>query len=108
MRIEFAEDFEQDLDRIREHLTSHGANVEARIAEIFKALAILQHNPYIGYEVEDGLRELVIGDKSKHRGYFALYDVYEEPDEDADDEGNEPKGVVVVNAIRSQHESGYH
>lgn len=108
MRVEFAEDFEEDLDRIREHLRSHGANVEARIAEIFKALIILRRNPYIGYEVEGGLRELVIGDKGRHRGYFALYDVYEEPDALADDDENEPKGVVVVNAIRSQHESGYH
>jgi plasmid stabilization system protein ParE len=108
MRIEFAEDFEEDLDRIREHLVNHSADVEARIAEIFKALTILERNPYIGYEVEGGLRELVIGDKSRHRGYFALYDVYEDPDEDADDEESEPKGVVVLNAIRSQHESGYH
>ena len=108
MRVEFAEGFEEDLDRIREHLISHGANVEARVAEVFKALRILQRNPYIGYEVEGGLRELVIGDKSRHRGYFVLYDVYEEPDEVADDEESEPKGVVVVNAIRSQHESGYH
>lgn len=108
MRIEFAPDFEEDLDRIREHLVSHGADVEARISEIFEALAILERNPYIGYEVEGGLRELVIGDKSRHRGYFALYDVYEEPDEDADDDESEPKGVVLLNAIRSQHESGYH
>ena len=107
MRIEFAEDFEEDLDRIKEHLISHGADVEARIEEIFKALTILERNPYIGYEVEHGLRELVIGDKSRHRGYFALYDVYEDPDEGDDEEG-EPKGVVVLNAIRSQHESGYH
>ena len=84
MRVEFAEDFEEDLDRIRKHLISHGANVEARIAEIFKVLTILQRNPYIGYEVEGGLRELVIGDKNKHRGYFALYDVHQEPDEVAD------------------------
>jgi plasmid stabilization system protein ParE len=73
--VEFAEDLEEDLDRIKEQLISHGANVEARIAEIFKALTILQRNPYIGYEVEGGMRELVMGDKSKHRGYFVLYDV---------------------------------
>ena len=108
MRVEFAEDFEEDLDRIREHLIFHGANVEARLAEIFAALRILQRNPYIGYEVEGGLRELVIGDKSRHRSYFVLYDVYEEPHEASDGEENERKGVVVVNAIRSQHESGYH
>jgi plasmid stabilization system protein ParE len=108
MKVEFAEGFEEDLDRIREHLATHGANVEARLAEIFDALAILQRNPYIGYEAEDGLRELVIGDKRKHRGYCVLYDVYEELDDGAEDEESEPKGVVVVNAIRSQHESGYH
>jgi plasmid stabilization system protein ParE len=108
MKVEFAEGFEEDLDRIREHLASHGANVEARLAEIFEALTILQRNPYVGHEAEDGLRELVIGDKRKHRGHFVLYDVYEEPEEDADEEDDEPKGVVVVNAIRSQHESGYH
>lgn len=107
MKVEFAEGFEEDLDRIRGHLVSHGANVEARLAEIFEALAILQKNPYLGYEAEDGLRELVIGDKRKHRGYVVLYDVYEELDEGADEE-EDPKGVVVVNAIRSQHESGYH
>lgn len=108
MRVEFAEGFEEDLDRIREHLASHGGNVEARLAEIFQALAILQRNPYIGYEAEDGLRELVVGDKRKHRGYFVLYDVYEEAEEGLAAEEDEPKGVVVVNAIRSQHESGYH
>jgi plasmid stabilization system protein ParE len=108
MKVEFAEGFEEDLDRIREHLASHGANVEARLAEIFDALTVLQRNPYLGHEAEDGLRELVIGDKRKHRGYFVLYDVYEELDEGVDDEENEPKGVIVVNAIRSQHESGYH
>jgi plasmid stabilization system protein ParE len=108
MRVEFAEGFEEDLDRIREHLTSHGANVEARFAEIFDALKILRRNPYIGYEVESGLRELVIGDKRRHRGYLVLYDVYEVADDVADDEENEPEGLVVVNAIRSQHESGYH
>lgn len=108
MNVEFAEGFEEDLDRIREHLASHGANVEARLAEIFETLTILRRNPYIGYEAEHGLRELVIGDKRRHRGYFVLYDVYEEPGEDAGDEDNGPRGVVVVNALRSQHESGYH
>jgi plasmid stabilization system protein ParE len=91
MRVEFAEGFEVDLDRIREHLISHGANVEARLAEVFQALRILQRNPYIGYEVEGGSGELVIGNKSRHRGYFVLYDVYEEPEEVADDE-ERPKG----------------
>ena len=107
MRVEFAEGFEDDMDRIREHLVSHNANVEARLAEIFQALRILQRNPYLGHEVEAGLRELVIGDKSRHRGYLVLYDVYEEPVEVSDDE-TEARGLVVVNAIRSQHESGYH
>lgn len=108
MRVEFADGFEEDLDRIREHLISHGAHVEARLAETFRTLRILERNPYIGYEVEGGLRELVIGDKRRNRGYFVLYDVYEEPEEVADGAESEPEGLVVLNAIRSQHESGYH
>lgn len=108
MRIEFAESFHEDMDRIMEHLITHGAKLEMRIAEIFQALKILRRNPYMGYEVESGLRELVIGDRNKRRGYLALYDVYEDQNENPDDEVDEPSGVVVVNAIRSQHESGYH
>ena len=108
MKVEFAEGFEEDLDRIREHLASHGANVEARLAGIFEALTILQRNPYLGHEAEDGLRELVIGDKRRHRGYVVLYDIYEELDEGANNEEDDPKGVIVVNAVRSKHESGYH
>ena len=108
MRLLFAEEFHQDLDRIRGHLLLNGAHVEARIAEIFLALKILERNPYIGYEAEEGMRELVIGDRGRNRGYFALYDIYEEPDDDSDDDPDgEAKGLVVVNAIRSQHESGY-
>ncbi|MRD46722.1 type II toxin-antitoxin system RelE/ParE family toxin [Caenimonas koreensis] len=108
MRIEFAEDFHQDIDRITDHLIAHGAQVEMRIAEIFEALKILRRNPYIGYEVEGGMRELVIGDKNKRRGYIALYDVYEDSADDKVDDEDEPKGVIFVNAIRSQQESGYH
>lgn len=59
MRVEFAEDFDEDIDRIRDHLIAHGADVERRIAEIFKALRILELNPFIGYEGEEGMRELV-------------------------------------------------
>ena len=64
MRVEFAEDFEEDLAEIREDPISM-ANVEARIAEISGIQ--IQRNPYIGYEVEGGLRELVIGDKNRHQ-----------------------------------------
>lgn len=32
MRVEFAEGFDEDLDRIKEHLVSHQADVEARIS----------------------------------------------------------------------------
>jgi len=103
VRVEFAEGFHEDLERIRGPLVANGARVAARLEEIFEALRLLGHSPYIGQGVEGGLRQLVIGDRRRNRGYVALYDVFDTVDPEADD-----AGLVIVNAIRSWHEGGYH
>lgn len=93
-RIELAPGIQGDFDRILEHLLEHTADdAPGRIAEIIKAIDVLQHNPLIGRPVFADTRELVIG-RSAH-GYVALYRYIEEAD------------TVVVPAVRSQREAGY-
>ena len=92
--IEIAPDVAEDLDRIMEHLAAHEiADSASRIEDIVRAIDILERNPQIGRPVKDGMRELVIGRRS--RGYIALYRFVGEMD------------TVFVLAIRSQKEAGY-
>lgn len=93
-RIELASELTDDFDRILEHLLAHEvADAASRVAEVIRAIDILEQNPLIGRPVQAGLRELVIGRGS--RGYVALYRYVEEVD------------IVFVLAIRGQKELGY-
>jgi toxin ParE1/3/4 len=93
-RIELAPEVFDDFDRFFDHMARFGAeNAPARIDEIIQALQILTHSPLIGRKVQDGKRELVVGQAA--RGYVVLYRFVEAMD------------TVFVLAIRSQRESGY-
>ncbi|WP_077001852.1 type II toxin-antitoxin system RelE/ParE family toxin [Variovorax sp. KK3] len=93
-RIEVAAEVTADFERIIDHLNSHGVDdVPGRIADIVRALDILELNPFMGRPVEAGKRELLIGRES--RAYVALYRFV--PDID----------TVFVLALRSQRESGF-
>jgi toxin ParE1/3/4 len=93
-RIELAPEIGDDFDRILEHLERHEiADKSLRIAEIIHAISVLEHNPLIGRPARSGLRELVIGRRS--RGYVALYRYVAEID------------TLFVLAVRSQREAGY-
>lgn len=91
--IELAPEIAEDFERILEHLVSNAAdNVASRIQDIVRAIDVLERNPLIGRPAGDGLRELVIGRRS--RGYVALYRYVDEID------------TVFVLALRSQREAG--
>jgi len=93
-RIELAPELVGDFDRILDHLHNFDVdNVVSRMGHIIAALDVLEHNPLIGRPLENGLRELVIGSRSK--GYIALYRHIDEMD------------TVFVLALRSQREAGY-
>jgi len=93
-RVELAPEIGVDIDRILDHLTKHDvADPRRRIGEIIEAIDALEHNPMIGRPIENDLRELVIGRRS--RGYVALYRYVPEVD------------VVFVLALRSQLEAGF-
>jgi plasmid stabilization system protein ParE len=93
-RIELAPEVTDDFDRILGHLLEHEvADAASRVAEVIRAIDILEQNPLIGRPVQAGLRELVIGRGA--RGYVALYRYVEEVD------------IVFVLAIRGQKELGY-
>lgn len=92
-RVELAPEIGDDLDRILEHLFQHEvADAPSRIADIIKAIDVLERNPLIGRPVRADLRELVIGRRA--RGYVALYRYVAELD------------TVFVLAIRGQKEAG--
>lgn len=93
-RIELAPEVLDDFDRFLEHLGQFGSSETAqRVAQISDALQILDHNPMIGRPVRGGMRELVVGVRT--RGHVALYQFVAEMD------------TVIVLAVRSQRESGY-
>ena len=93
-RVEFSERLADDFERIAEHLKLYGvADIEARIAQIAEACAVLASHPMIGRRVDGHTRELVIGKDA--RGYIALYEYLAEQDR------------VNVLAVRSQKEAGF-
>ena len=92
-RIELAEEIAHDFERILEHFFHHEASDPAeRLAEILRAIDILEFNPRIGRHVPNGLRELIIG---RDAGSVALYRYLPQID------------MVLVLAIRGQREAGY-
>ena len=93
-RVEIAPDVAEDFERILQHLVQHEiADIGSRVEDILRAIDVLERNPLIGRPTANGLRELVIGRRS--RGYVALYRFAAELD------------TVFVLAIRSQKEAGY-
>ena len=93
-RIELAPELGEDFDRILDHLARYGVDdAPSRIREIIQAIAVLEHNPFIGRPVDGDNRELVIGRRA--RGYVALYRYVAQID------------TVFVLALRSQREAGY-
>lgn len=93
-RIELAPQVLDDFERIRDHLLDHDSpNSAARINQIMGTVDVLADNPLIGRALNNGLRELVIGQGG--RGYIALYKYLDALD------------VVLLLAIRSQREAGY-
>ena len=93
-RIELAPELGDDIDRILDHLARHDIDdPPSRIREIIQAVAVLEHNPFIGRPVDGNKRELIIGRRS--RGYVALYRYVAEID------------TIFVLALRSQREVGY-
>lgn len=99
--IAFAPEVAEDLERILDHLVTHGVEAAAeRIQDIIAAIDVLQRNPCIGRptggltgQQRSELRELVIGRRS--RGYVALYAYDALQDR------------VLVLAIRGQKEAGF-
>ena len=93
-RVELAPQAGDDLERIGEHAFEHDVqDARARIADILKALDVLERNPLIGRPVRGDMRELVIGLHT--RGYVALYRYVAELD------------TVFVLAVRGHKEAGY-
>jgi plasmid stabilization system protein ParE len=93
--VVIATQVDRDFERILTHLSAHDAlDPFDRIEEIVAAMDVLASNPWIGRRADAGRRELVIG-RDRH-GHLALYACDPFKDE------------VVILAIRSQKESGYH
>lgn len=93
-RIELAPGVGDDLERIVEHAFQYQVqDAPARIADILKALDVLERNPLIGRPVRGDTRELVIGRRT--HGCIALYRYVSELD------------TVFVLAVRGQKEAGY-
>jgi plasmid stabilization system protein ParE len=79
-----------DLDHFTDFLLESADSV---VDVITNAVLVLARHPYIGRQIEHGLRELVI---SRGRsGYVALYEFDRARDE------------IVVHALRHQLEAGY-
>jgi len=94
-RVELAPEVLDDFERFLDHMAQFQIeDAPARIATIVQALDILVRNPMIGRKLRGGNRELVMGQGG--RGYVALYRYVPVID------------TVVVLAIRSQSEAGFH
>lgn len=92
-RIELAPKIRDDFDRIFDHLSRHDLDhAAARIEQIVQAFDVLKTNPLIGRPTASGMRELIIGHRS--RGYVALYRYVPQLD------------IVFILALRSQREAG--
>ena len=93
-RLDTAERFHGDIDRIIAHLRAHDAqDINARVEEIFDALWVLKSHPLIGRPADGGSRELVIGRDA--RGYVVRYRY------------NPITNEVDAAALRAQREAGF-
>lgn len=83
-----------DFERLAEFLLHEDSLAAAQAVDLIaEAVEILENHPFIGREVEQGLRELVISHGQS--GYLALYSY--EPKQD----------TVLVLSVRHQREVGY-
>ena len=92
-QISYAGQALADLERISDFLTNDGQDALEALDLIDEAVTILARHPFIGRQVEEGLRELVISQGKT--GYVALYSVEAEYD------------AILVLAIRHQREAGW-
>ena len=92
-RISYAGQALSDLERISDFLVEGGHDALDVLDLIDEAVAILPRHPFIGRQVEAGLRELVISQGKT--GYVALYSFEAEYD------------AILVLAIRHQSEAGW-
>ena len=92
-QISYAGQALADLERISDFLTNVGQDALEALDLIDDAVTILGRHPYIGRQVEDGLRELVISQGKT--GYVALYSIEAEYD------------AILVLAVRHQREAGW-
>jgi addiction module RelE/StbE family toxin len=93
LRIVFAPQALDDLERLTDFLIENDKNAALRTIELIEeAIQIPTRHPLVGRLCDTHLRELVIS-RGKS-GYVALYS-YEES-----------KNMILINAIRHQKESG--
>lgn len=92
-RISYAGQALSDVERISDFLVSGGYDAFEVLDLIEEAIAILPRHPFIGRQVEKGLRELVISQGKT--GHVALYSFEAEYD------------AILVLAIRHQREAGW-
>lgn len=92
-QISYAAQALTDLERISDMASANGTDALAVLDLIDEAIAILARHPFIGRQVENGLRELVMS--QGRTGYVALYSVEAEYD------------AILVLALRHQREAGW-
>jgi plasmid stabilization system protein ParE len=92
-RISYAVQALADLERISDFLTISSSDAVEALDLIDEAVTVLIRHPFIGRQVENGLRELVISQGTT--GYVALYSFEREYD------------AILVLAIRHQREAGW-
>ncbi|QWE19562.1 type II toxin-antitoxin system RelE/ParE family toxin [Polynucleobacter corsicus] len=93
LRIVFAPQALDDLERLTESLIENDKNAALRTIELIEeAIQILARHPLVGRLCDTHLRELVIS-RGKS-GYVALYSF------------EESKNMILINAILHQKESG--
>jgi addiction module RelE/StbE family toxin len=92
-QISYAGQALADLERISDFVADCGHDALEALDLIDEAIIILARHPFIGCQVEDGMRELVIS--QGRTGYVALYSVEMEYD------------AILVLAIRHQREAGW-
>jgi plasmid stabilization system protein ParE len=84
----------EDLERLFEYLAERApARARAQMLSVRKALELLADHPQMGREAEEGRRELLLLRGAD--GYVAKYRFLSSDD------------IVLVLAIRHQHEAGY-
>lgn len=92
-RISYAGQALADLERISDVIATSGRDALEALDLIDEAVAILARHPFIGRQVEDGLRELVIS--QGQTGYVALYSVEVE------------YHAILMLTVRHQREAGW-